>query len=213
MVFRIKGDHKLSRSEINHRHHERHREEDNARTRKWKADHRDYIARANKEYKATLSKEKIAEYNRRSRQNHLEEKRAKDRLYRATHKEERKMYDRLVYFPRRKLQNRTRWLSTTLNGKPLVIKGLLKRSYPSDSCCELCHGVKGRLAYHHWEDTEEILRRVALARESVFLRGIWICQPCNNFVHRLTQFPDLVNAWFELKEKLDELLEDQTYPY
>jgi len=202
---------KLTRSEIYHRYRLRHPEQVRERNRQWKAEHYDQVRAYNKEYKAKLSKEKRAEYHRNYRLAHLEKLRASSRAYQAAHKEERRIYDKTIWHPKRKLWNRKRRLCTTLNGKSLTIQGVLKRTYPNDSKCELCHGVKNRLAYHHWEDTEELLKRTFSDKEPVFLKGLWVCQPCNNFIHRLTQFPDLAKTWFELKEKIERPQEDQTY--
>lgn len=218
MVFKIQGDHKLSRKEIRQRYYLRHLEEEHERGKRWKAKNREHVAAYNKVYKKKYrenmteeAKQKKKDYDRAYRLANCDELNRKDKIWREKHKEERRLYDKYVWNPKRKLVKRAHYLSTTLNGKPLVIKGLLKRCFPNDSRCELCHGIKGKLAYHHWDDTEEVLKHSTSSDQPVFLKGLWICQPCNNFVHRLTEFPELVNTWFELKEKIEQPQEDQTY--
>ena len=198
----------------------KHPEQVKERSRQWKAENRDHVAIYNKaykkKYKANMTeeaKQKKKDYDRVYKFAHLDERNRKDKIWRENHKEERRLYDKYVWYPKQKLMKREHHLSTTLNGKPLVIKGLLKRCYPTDSRCELCHGVKGKLAYHHWDDTQEVLKQTVSCKQPVFLKGLWVCQPCNNFVHRLTEFPELAKTWFELKEKIEQPQEDQTYGY
>lgn len=206
----------LTRSEIQRRSYLKHKLERDERARKWRASHREYIAVRNRKYKQEYRERmtevdiaKRTEYNRRYRALHRDELSRKYKIWREQHKEERRLYDRNVWSPKVKLRRRKDTLNTTLNGKPLVIKGLLKRCYPTDSRCELCHGVKGRLAYHHWEDTEEIAKRASASQEPLFLKGIWVCQPCNNFIHRLTQFPNLPSVWFELKHNIEQPMREE----
>lgn len=190
-----------------------HREEKNTHQREY----RKRIFGSMSDVEIAEMARKISESNRKYRQNNLEKKRRIDREYQRIHKEERRIYDKEIHGPRQKRWKRERRVCTTLNGKSVMIKGILKRPYPNDSKCELCNGEKGRLVYHHWEDTEEILKRASSDKDPIFLKGIWVCQPCNNFVHRLTEFPYLAEAWFALKGVIDkkdnsQRREDVTYP-
>ena len=186
--------------EYNRRYKEVHREE-----------HKTYCKEYRKRIFASMSDVEIAERAReisdRNRiycMNNREKKLLLGKAYRDSHKKERRIYDKTINRPKQKRRGRERRLCTTLNGKSITIGGLLKRPYPEDSKCELCNKEKRRLGYHHWENTEELLMHISSDKNPIFLKGIWICQPCNNFVHRLTEFPFLAEAWFALKGMIDK---------
>jgi len=147
---------------------------------------------------------KASEGNRRYREKNREKLRQRDREYQRKHKEERRLYDKL----RRKQQRdwlRERRLITPLDGEIVRISGILKRPYPNPQRCELC-GKKLRLKYHHWDDTKELVEKTTKYysdQNPLFLRGLWVCQPCDLFIHRLTEFPFLAEKWFMLKRNVE----------
>ena len=105
-----------------------------------------------------------AEYNRLWRKNNRDKVLEYKRKYRQGHK---------------KSLRKTR-LSTTINGKPVVLTGLNKREYLG--YCEMCgksseytdeyKGKGFRLNYHHWDDNNPS-------------KGIWVCALCHYFVEAL----------------------------
>ena len=182
--------------------------------RKYRMLHHEDVLERKKRYRIqrllSLSDVELAEEAReRSEHNRVYRKRNKERLsqnaeeYRETHREERRLYDKLRQESHRNW-GRERRLFTTLNGKMVTIRGILKREYPPANCCELCGKLDLRLVYHHWEGTETILCIPKSDAHPVFLKGIWVCQPCNIFIHRLTEFPFIVEKWFTLKETVEK---------
>jgi len=147
---------------------------------------------------------KTSEDNRCYREKNKEKIRQRDREYQRNHKDERRLYDKL----RRKQQRdwlRERRLITPLNGKMVRIGGILKRPYPNPPRCELCD-KELRLKYHHWDDTEELVETTTknyLDKNPLFLKGVWVCQPCDLFIHRLTDYPFILEKWFKLKERVE----------
>ena len=86
---------------------------------------------------------------------------------------------------------RKRNINTYRNGKEVSLRGD-KRSFPTNSKCELCSSKRKQLAYHHWDDSN-------------LLKGMWICHSCHllcNALERLTEvFRD---KYFTLKQKIGE---------
>jgi hypothetical protein len=71
------------------------------------------------------------------------------------------------------------------------IKGLVKRNFPSDGYCELCHKNNKRLAYHHWDDNFPSW-------------GIWMCAGCHvgtNFVDKT----ELLRKYQALKVEIEDI--------
>lgn len=70
------------------------------------------------------------------------------------------------------------------------IKGIIKRDYPEDGYCEVCHLNKKRLAYHHWDDNFPSW-------------GIWLCAGCHvgaNFLEK----EDLTIKYWELRRWIEQ---------
>lgn len=70
------------------------------------------------------------------------------------------------------------------------IRGLIKRDYPQDGYCEICHSNNKRLAYHHWND-------------SFPSWGIWMCAGCHlgsNFLEKT----ELTKKYTELRESIEK---------
>ena len=69
------------------------------------------------------------------------------------------------------------------------IAGIIKRDYPEDGYCEICHKNNKRLAYHHWS-------------EDFPSWGIWMCAGCHvgcNFLEKL----DLSEKYWKLRKKIE----------
>lgn len=144
-----------------------------------------------------------SEYNRRYRERNKEKLESYNAEYRENHKTERRLYDKARQEQHR-IWQRERRLCTTLNNKRIYIDGLLKREYPISTCCELCKKPHLQLGYHHWTNTMDLLKVPKSTKHPLFLKGVWVCQPCNIFIHKLTEFPFLAEAWFALKETVDK---------
>ena len=46
------------------------------------------------------------------------------------------------------------------------IMGVIKRTYPENSLCEICGKISKKLGYHHWDDSNPS-------------QGIWVCTSCH----------------------------------
>jgi len=89
---------------------------------------------------------------------------------------------------RTKLRGKERMSRLSVNGKRIRIK---KRVYPNNQICELCHKVKKRLGYHHWDDDKPEF-------------GMWICIRCHHFVETLEEYSDkIVKEYNTLKEEIE----------
>jgi hypothetical protein len=203
------------RIEAKAKYRESHREQLHMWDAQYRKKHRNELLERKKllrrRFVASLSDVKLAELgreqserNRLYREKNKEKLRQKDREYQKNHREERRMYDKLRQ-PFQTVFRRKRRLGTCLNGERIVIRGIIKRPYPPSSTCELCGNCFKRLVYHHWDNTEKILAKVVSDKEPLFVRGIWVCQPCNIFVHRLTEFPTLAEKWAKMKAFIEIL--------
>jgi len=89
---------------------------------------------------------------------------------------------RLAYLRERVLQN----------GK--VQTRVLKRPYPEDNACEVCHKIK-HLAYHHYG---EII-------EGKFINGIWVCITCHHKAEVLDR-PEILENFAKIYLPIKEYL-------
>lgn len=149
------------------------------------------------------NRDKIREYQRNWHKR--PEVRKRHAEYAIKYREKRREYMRAYYKlteKKRASENRTSKIYTVLNGKMIGIRGLLKRPYPNPPVCELC-GQPNMLKYHHWMDTKFILASPRSKANPLYVPGIWICQPCDNFCHKLMDYPLLAKKWEILKAEAE----------
>ncbi len=92
----------------------------------------------------------------------------RSRKYYLRHKIERLAYAR-DYAKRYQPLHRAEMVLSGRNWKRKNIlhgQRVLKRDYPTDQKCELCHKVTERMGYHHWDDEKPQF-------------GIWCCTKCH----------------------------------
>jgi hypothetical protein len=124
-------------------------------------------------YKARHLEKKLAQHrahNRRYYYKDLEKSRRKSREY-WRRDPERWQRERLV---------------TVVNGKQVTLYHLNKRKRPGN--CELCHNLRKRLYYHHWDGLDPS-------------KGMWLCSNCHPFVSRVERGD--VELYETLKSKIE----------
>lgn len=169
--------------------------------RKYALNNREKIRERHRKYRLN-NPEKVREWGRKWRRSHLEEVAKKQREYRVKNKEKLKAYFKKYEETRRK-NHRNTSLCTMFNGKMVHIRGLLKRSYPESKDCELCGKSNLRLKYHHWMDTAFILASPRSATNPLYVPGLWVCQPCDMFCHKLEDYPMLPKKMEILKQEAE----------
>jgi len=76
---------------------------------------------------------------------------------------------------------------------PKQASSIIKRPYPSDGNCELCHErPTKKLAYHHWDDTNVSI-------------GIWVCQYCHGIIEGIDRgnIETIITAYKEAKDRIE----------
>jgi hypothetical protein len=68
-------------------------------------------------------------------------------------------------------------LGASINGKVVYYKNVIKRDFPLDNLCELCH-TKPPKGYHHWRDSDIEESQ----RERKIIAGLWLCNRCHTLV-------------------------------
>lgn len=93
-----------------------------------------------------------------------------------------------IIVERAKLNNRTSFLSTRINGIVGNYLAYGKRECPKDNMCELCGVIKCK-DYHHWDS-------------SILGKGLWLCFGCHWFAERFDEHGEaFAKKYLALKEQ------------
>lgn len=66
----------------------------------------------------------------------------------------------------------------------------IKRDYPKDNLCEICHNKK-LLVYHHWDNIQHYPN---------ITKGIWICKKCHQIISCFER-----PAWIKIFDKYKQI--------
>lgn len=101
---------------------------------------------------------------------------------------------------------RTSRIGAKINGKVQIIKGVIKRPYPSDGACELCGKTRNsqgrplKLGYHHWSKDDDVV-------PGRILNGLWVCRATN--CHAIIEDPEMTKQILRKFETLKSIIDQR----